>query len=129
MGVFKMEWRIGEEVCGWVGLQHFSLMMIFWRLGNLNYCCKRKRMKVAVFWVPSFNYYYVFWTIESCFSRLSQGVETTWPSQSFRIQTNSSMASKSFWTFSSQLIDIPNHTRNEITRFFGGFQKQTLLYE
>ncbi len=36
MGIFKMEWRTGEEVCGWVGLHHFLLTMIFWRPGNLN---------------------------------------------------------------------------------------------
>jgi hypothetical protein len=39
MGVFKMEWKIGEEMCGCVGLHHFLLMMIFWRHGNLNLVC------------------------------------------------------------------------------------------
>jgi len=36
MGVFKMEWRSKEEMCGWVGLHHFLLTMILWGLRNLN---------------------------------------------------------------------------------------------
>jgi len=36
MGAFKMEWRIGEEMCGWVGLHHFKVTMIFWQPRNLN---------------------------------------------------------------------------------------------
>jgi hypothetical protein len=39
MGVFKMEWRSKEEVCGWVGLHHFLLTMILWRPRNLNVAC------------------------------------------------------------------------------------------
>ncbi len=33
MGVFKMEWKTWEEVCGWVGFHHFLLTMIFGSLG------------------------------------------------------------------------------------------------
>ncbi len=64
MGVLKMEWRIGEKMCGWVGLHHFLLMMILWQHGDLNYCCK-KRMKLWnimeiswFFWLSLFLYYY-----------------------------------------------------------------------
>jgi len=39
MGVFKMEWRSKEEVCGWVGLHQFLLMMILWGFRNLNVVC------------------------------------------------------------------------------------------
>jgi hypothetical protein len=84
-----------------VGFHHFLLMMIFWRLRNLNYCCKKRR--IHGLWVLGCLYpitIYVFRIVESCFSRCSQGFKTTWPSQCFQIQTNFNMASKSLWTFS-----------------------------
>jgi hypothetical protein len=36
IGVFQMEWRFKKEMCGWVGLHHFLLMMILWQARNLN---------------------------------------------------------------------------------------------
>ncbi len=42
MGALKMELRIRNKVCGWVGVYHFLLMMILWPFGNLNYCWKKK---------------------------------------------------------------------------------------
>ncbi len=65
MVALKIEWRIKEEVCGWVGFHHFLLLMIFWWLGNLNYYYKKRRklwniMEVNWFFFIGFFLYYSF---------------------------------------------------------------------
>jgi len=62
MGALKMEWRIEKNV--WVGgSSPFLLMTIFWWLGNLNCCCKKRRklwniMEVSWFFLLSFFLHY-----------------------------------------------------------------------
>ncbi len=54
-----MEWKIGEEMCVWVGFHHFLLMMIFWWLGNLNLACfKVSRACVIVVTLQQHNLAY-----------------------------------------------------------------------
>ncbi len=65
MGALKMKWRTKKEVCGWVGLHHFLLMMIFWQLGNMNYHCKNRRklwntMEISWFFWSCFFLHYSF---------------------------------------------------------------------
>ncbi len=73
---------------------------------------KEEDLWVVDSWLPSFDYYYVFWPVKSCST--SQGVFKVSKQldlhKAFESTQTLAWVPKVYEHFHTQLLDIPNHT-------------------